>query len=85
MSKTVEVQIVNMAFSPSTVEINVGDSVQWINQDAMTHTATADNGEFDSGDIQTNTSFTNPFQAPARVVKYHCEYHPGMRGTVKVT
>jgi plastocyanin len=47
----VTVTIANMTYSPDPVEIKVGDSVVWSNQDRMAHTATADDGSFDTGKI----------------------------------
>src|SRR5439155_563684 len=39
-AKTVVVEMKGFAFVPETVEINVGDSVQWVNRDTAQHTAT---------------------------------------------
>ena len=50
----------------------------------MQHTVTADNGEFDSGVLNKDQSFSHVFAA-AGVVGYHCEIHGNMVGTVTVT
>ena len=83
-----DVIIDNMAFNPASVTIATGDTVKWTNKMAMAHTATADNDEFDSGNIKPNGgTFTHTFPTshPSGSVPYHCEIHPFMTGTVAVT
>jgi plastocyanin len=76
------VTIQNLAFSPASTTVNVGDTVTWSNRDLLTHTATADGGAFNltiaPGDIK---SFV--FTA-AGTYAYHCSIHPTMTGTVTV-
>ena len=59
--KMVTVGIRAFKFEPATVTVNVGDTVEWKNDDIVPHTATAD-GEaqkpvFDSGTIQTGATW----------------------------
>jgi plastocyanin len=72
-------------FSPSTLTVKAGTVVTWKNNDAMVHTATADNGaSFNTGNIAAGatasytTSTTGTFP-------YHCIFHSGMNGTLVVT
>lgn len=67
------------------VQVAEGDTVHWVNNDPATHTATADNGEFDSGDLGQGDAFDHIFNGPPRTVSYGCQYHPGMRGAITVT
>jgi plastocyanin len=79
-----DVSIENFAFTPFSVSVPVGDSVTWTNQDAaVTHTATANNGAFDTGQIKTGSSATVTFEK-AGTFNYHCSVHPGMTGRVVV-
>lgn len=79
------VTIANMEFSPDPVAIKVGDTVIWTNKDRSTHTATADDGSFDTGRIPPGgTSKPISFQS-AGEVSYHCMIHPSMSGTVTVS
>ncbi|HEV8490094.1 MAG TPA: cupredoxin family copper-binding protein [Candidatus Limnocylindrales bacterium] len=77
------VSIVNFAFDPATVTVDVGDSVTWTNNDSVGHTATADGGSFDTGSIGGGQSDSVTFTA-AGSFPYHCTIHPQMTGTVVV-
>ena|SRR5690349_16341381 len=72
------------AYSPGTVTIKVGDSVNWVNNDNVAHTSTSNNGTtFNSGLINPGASFRSTFNT-AGSFPYHCTIHPGMVGTVTV-
>jgi plastocyanin len=73
-----------MTFSPTDTDVMVGDTVRWTNNDNTTHTVTANNGEFDSGDLDNNDTFDWVFKGPPRQVVYHCSRHGGMVGRVRV-
>jgi len=82
---THNVTIQNFAFSPPQIRIQRGDTVSWVSQDTVEHTVTADNGEFDSGDIvKGDPPFQHKFDDTGDV-PYHCNHHDGMKGTVTVT
>jgi hypothetical protein len=51
--------------------------------DSVTHTATGDNGSFDTGDIAAGSSATITFDNPGTFT-YHCAIHPNMTGTIVV-
>ncbi|SRR5258708_4801042 len=80
-SKSVSIQ--NMAFSPATLIIKVGDQVTWTNQDSIGHSATADDGSFDTGIISQGQSGSNTF-TKAGTYTYHCSVHPSMTATIVV-
>jgi len=73
----------NSVFSNANMTITVGATVTWMNDDNMIHTVTADDGSFNSGDIQVNASFNKTFNATG-VYPYHCVYHSGMIGKITV-
>lgn len=79
----VNVKIESFAFSPSTVEISVGQTVTWTNMDGARHSATADGGSFDTGLLRKNASGSVTFDKPG-TYSYFCLAHPGMKGTVVV-
>jgi len=77
------VSIKNFAFSPDTLNISVGTTVTWTNNDSTTHTVTADDGSFDSGNLDSGKSFTFTFKK-AGTFTYHCSIHPNMKATIVV-
>lgn len=77
------IQIVDFAFSPATLTIQVGDTVTWTNADAVVHTATAGSGAFDSGDLAQGESYSVTFTAPG-TYDYLCTPHPDMTGRIVV-
>lgn len=84
----VVVVMTDSSFTPKTVTINAGDTVTWINEGSMAHTATADNGQFTSGSIAPGQQFTASF-TQAGTYAYHCQFHGnsgggGMAGSVVV-
>jgi plastocyanin len=80
----VAVDIVNFAFNPTPLEISVGDTVTWTNQDGVPHTATGqDRAVLQSGTIPPGGSFSQTFTV-AGEVPYFCEFHPNMNGVIVV-
>jgi plastocyanin len=79
----VTVTIENFAFDPPMLEIDVGTTVTWVNEDSAPHTATADDGSFDSGRLNTDDTFSHTFDAPG-TIDYHCEFHAAMTATIIV-
>ena len=83
LAATRGVAIQDFAFSPRTVEIRVGDTVRWTNRDSVAHSATAQNGSFDTGLLSDGESGSVRFTA-AGTYRYICTPHPDMTGTVMV-
>lgn len=81
--KGAQVSIKGFAFTPAAVTVKKGDSVTWTNNDSPAHTVTANDGDFDSGELSPGESFTQKF-AKAGTFAYHCEIHASMTGTVTV-
>jgi plastocyanin len=77
------VRIADFAFAPDSSDVKVGDSVKWTNGDGTTHTVTADDGAFDSGNLAGGKSFSFTFDQ-AGTFAYHCKIHQSMTGTVVV-
>jgi plastocyanin len=85
VAQTYKVDIAKMTYSPQSITIATGDTVEWTNQMGMTHTVTPDNDEFPgSGPIAPNGgTFSHTFDA-AGTISYHCEIHPFMTGTLVI-
>ena len=77
------VSIENFAFNPPNISVVPGTTVTWVNNDAVPHTTTADDGSWDSETLQPGQSFSFTFDS-AGTFPYHCEIHPFMTGTVTV-
>ena len=77
------VAIADFSFAPTTITINQGDTVTWTNNGPTPHSATADNGSFDTGIFPAGQSRTQTFNE-AGSFSYFCTPHPQMRGTVVV-
>jgi plastocyanin len=77
------VGIADFKFTPATVNVPVGGSVVWTNNDTQQHTATS-SGNFDAGAIQPGKSATVDFPT-AGSFTYICSFHPFMTGTVVVS
>ena len=77
-------------FIPSTVTIDVGGEVTWVNDDGAAHTVTSGvladggpDGVFDSGLFLPATSFAHKFEEVGEY-PYFCLVHPWMNGLVIV-
>jgi plastocyanin len=93
---TVNVTIVNFAFTPSNITITNGTTVVWTNKEAfISHSVVSDRKAFnsgtgtfspifDSGSLSPGASFEFQFNATG-TFNYYCREHPFMHGTVIVT
>jgi plastocyanin len=78
-----KVKIVEFAYGPDPVVVQDGGKVIWQNEDTAPHTATADDGSFDTGTLERGKLEAETFKHPGTFA-YHCEIHPTMHGTVEV-
>jgi plastocyanin len=78
------VSIIDLTFQPTDIEIPVGTTVDWTNEDPFAHTVTARDGAFDSGTMDGGEAFSQTFSEPG-TYDYFCAIHPSMTGTVTVT
>ena len=72
------VTISNFTYSPSTINVSVGDTVTWRNNDSAPHTVTSDTGtELQSSSIAQGGTYQHIF-ATAGSYSYHCTIHSTM-------
>jgi plastocyanin len=87
-AKTVTVHIKDFLYVPPVVEIQVGDSVTWVNDDDAPHTATRQTtpSPFDTGFLRKGQSNTHTFNEASSGTgfEYLCVPHPFMTGRVVV-
>ena len=79
-----QVTIRLVKFSPETIEIKTGQTVEWTNNDLTPHTVTSQGaGDLNSGSIDAGASWRHTF-TQAGSFPYYCTFHPEMKGTVVV-
>ena len=78
-----KVEIVDYAYDPDPVTIEEGGKVIWHNEDSVAHTATAEDGSFDTGTIEEGKIKSETFKQ-AGTYEYICSIHPTMHGTIEV-
>jgi plastocyanin len=78
------ITISNFMFSPMSLTVSPGSTVQVTNKNSATHTLTATGGQFNTGNITQNQ--TKTFKAPTTPGAYHyiCNIHQYMVGTITV-
>ncbi|MCA1404305.1 cupredoxin family copper-binding protein [Ensifer sp. IC3342] len=80
-AETIEVTIDRLVYAPAEIEAKVGDEIEWINKDALVHTATVKGG----------AEVLLPAKKSGRLLlnepgsfDYVCRYHPNMKGHIAV-
>lgn len=81
---THQVAIKGFAFNAPDISIKVGDTIQFTNEDKAPHTATAEDGSFNTGTLKRGKSGAITFAAAGEFA-YFCKFHRKMRGVVRVT
>ncbi len=82
-STTHTIVIEGMKFSPSTLDVKLGDAVVWQNKDFFPHDVTAENNSFRSKTIPSQGSWK--FVAKKRgQFSYLCSLHPMMKAVLVV-
>ena len=78
------VVIKNFSFAPKPVTVKAGSTITVINDDNTTHTLTADNGAFNTGDVGGGRRGSVTVNRVG-TYRYHCMIHPFMTGTARVS
>lgn len=73
----------NNAYQFTNIQVKVGTTVTWTNQDNVPHSVTFKNGMKDSGLLSQGQSFSYTFNTPG-TYQYYCTVHPYMVATVTV-
>ena len=84
---TVTVKVSSFQFTPKTVTVAVGTTVEWVNSGGR-HTVEADDGSFKSDTLADGAKFSHTFTKAGKY-PYHCSFHgekggKDMAGTVVV-
>jgi plastocyanin len=70
-------------YAPGTKKIDPGTWVTWSNNGTDAHTVTADDGSFDSGNLDPSEGFSWYFDSPGTFT-YTCAWHDWMTGKIIV-
>ena len=71
-------------FDPASISVAAGTEIVFTNDGAEVHTATADDGSFDTGTLSSGGTASVTFDEPGTFT-YKCSLHPWMTGEVVVT
>lgn len=83
--KSIAIDIRNFSYTPATLAVKAGTKVTWTNYDNSPHTVTSDSGGLlDSPTLSPGQSFSFTFTDEVSI-RYHCTFHPQMKGTVNVS
>ena len=77
-----QIVIDKMVFSPTETTAAVGDTIEWVNNDILAHTATARNGDWDVAIAARKTG--SYVLKKAGSIDYYCRYHPNMTARIVV-
>jgi plastocyanin len=80
--EVIQIKMKNLVFVPAQVTAHVGDTIEWVNEDFIGHTATARNKDWDVN-IGVNASGRVTLQRAGKV-EYYCRFHPNMTGSINV-
>jgi len=75
--------IKNISYLQPKIQITVGTTVEWTNNDPLPHSVTAVDKSFNSGLIQPGKTFRHTF-TKAGTYNFYCMPHPFMKGAVIV-
>jgi len=77
------VTIEGMAFSPNSLQVKIGDTITWVNNDFVPHTATGVDKSWDSKNLAKGEEFSLVVDENT-VLDYFCVYHPNMVAKIEL-
>jgi len=75
----------SMSYSPRVVTVRAGQKVAWHNSGGAAHTATQDNGAFNTSNIGVGATSASTVMSATGTLADHCNDHPTMVGVIVVT
>ena len=79
---TIQIVMDKVVYAPAEAAAKVGDTIEWINNDILDHTATASDGSWNVV-IAAKETKRLMLKQPG-TVEYYCKYHPNMTGRIVV-
>jgi plastocyanin len=81
-AETIQIIIDKLVFAPIEVTARVGDTIEWVNNDILAHTATATGKDWDVMIAPKKSG--KLLLTKAGSIEYFCKYHPNMKGRLVV-
>jgi plastocyanin len=81
-AETIRIVMDKMAYIPLEVSAKVGDTIEWVNNDILSHTATARNGDWDITIAPRKTE--RLVLKEGGTIDYFCRFHPNMKGRIAI-
>jgi plastocyanin len=81
-AETIQITMTNLVVAPSEASAKVGDTIEWINNDVLAHTATARNGDFDV--MMPPKKTVTSVLKKAGTIEYYCRFHPNMKAVLTI-
>ncbi len=79
---TVQIVIDRLVYAPAEATAKVGDTIEWVNKDALAHTATATNGDWNV--MIGPSKNASLVLKKAGTVDYFCKFHPNMKARITI-
>lgn len=79
--KSFTVAIRDLTFELPDAELHPTDKITFVNHDLVAHTATANDGSWDTGVLENGESITLTI-TPEWTSDFYCVLHPNMTGTL---
>lgn len=75
------VPIQDFIYASTPIRPRIGDTVTWVNEDIVPHTVTAEDGDWDSGEIAPGGRWSMTLAADTAAA-YYCVFHPQMKAAL---
>lgn len=79
------VDIYSDRFEPSTISVSINETVAWKNEDTIPHRVAADDGGFDTGEINVMQQLSAVSYSEPGTYTYTSKTRPSLKGIIIVT
>ena len=81
-----QVEMKDIAYQPETIRVRTGETITWINRDAVQHdVVNVMEGEEPRSELFNEGQTYEWTPTEPGTIEYLCTVHPNMRGTVEIT